>query len=123
MTTKSISTTPSNSAGVNPTPSRSDSLQDLYEFGAPRVTAGLGQITTGLMTKGDGSYVEYSDGRRYLDFTCGIGVTNLGHAHPSVSGAAAEQCMKLVHSQVGLLQRGKSFWGLMNGGTVQYRVA
>lgn len=53
-----------------------------------------------MMTKGDGSYVDYSDGRRYLDFTCGIGVTNLGHAHPKVSGAAAEQCMKIVHSQV-----------------------
>ena len=52
------------------------------------------------MTKGDGSYVDYSDGRRFLDFTCGIGVTNLGHAHPKVSGAAAEQCMNLVHSQV-----------------------
>lgn len=52
------------------------------------------------MTKGDGTYVEYADGKRMLDFTCGIGVTNLGHAHPRVSGAAAEQCMKLVHSQV-----------------------
>jgi hypothetical protein len=30
------------------------------------------------MVKGEGSYVVYDDGRRMLDFTCGIGVTNLG---------------------------------------------
>jgi len=30
------------------------------------------------MTKGEGSWVVYDDGRRMLDFTCGIGVTNLG---------------------------------------------
>ncbi|EAU85105.2 aminotransferase [Coprinopsis cinerea okayama7 len=74
-------------------------LGELYEFGLRHVTHGLGRITTGIMTKGDGSYVEYADGRRLLDFTCGIGVTNLGHAHPRISGAAADQCMKLVHSQ------------------------
>ncbi|KAJ2913057.1 hypothetical protein MD484_g7355, partial [Candolleomyces efflorescens] len=74
-------------------------LQDLYSWGVPHVNGGLGRITEGLMTKGDGTYVEYADGKRMLDFTCGIGVTNLGHAHPRVSGAAAEQCMKLVHSQ------------------------
>lgn len=51
------------------------------------------------MVKGEGSYVVYDDGRKMLDFTCGIGVTNLGHAHPEVSKAAADQCMKLVHSQ------------------------
>jgi len=51
------------------------------------------------MTRGEGSYVVYDDGRRLLDFTCGIGVTGLGHAHPKVSRAAADQCMTLVHSQ------------------------
>jgi 4-aminobutyrate aminotransferase len=51
------------------------------------------------MTKGEGSYVVYDDGRKMLDFTCGIGVTGLGHAHPKVSKAAADQCMQLVHSQ------------------------
>jgi len=74
-------------------------LEGLYEFGLQHVTRGLGRCTTGIMTKGDGSYVEYADGRRMLDFTCGIGVTNLGHTHPRVSAAAAAQCMTLVHSQ------------------------
>ena len=35
-----------------------------------------------------------------LDFICGIGVTNLGHAHSKVSKAAADQCTQLVHAQV-----------------------
>ena len=50
----------------------------MYAFGVKHVTKGLGRITEGIMTKGDGSYVEYDDGRRMLDFTCGIGVTSLG---------------------------------------------
>lgn len=91
--------------------------EDLHDFGVRHVTKGLGRITEGIMTKGAGSWVTYDDGRKYLDFTCGIGVTNLGesalhillltvlnhylgHAHPRVSKAAADQCMQLVHSQV-----------------------
>lgn len=54
------------------------SAEDLHAFGVKHVTKGLGRITEGLMTKGEGSYVVYDDGRQMLDFTCGIGVTNLG---------------------------------------------
>lgn len=54
------------------------SADNLYAFGVKHVTKGLGRITEGIMTKGEGSYVVYDDGRRMLDFTCGIGVTNLG---------------------------------------------
>ena len=49
----------------------------LLQFGQ-HVTKGLGRITEGIMTRGQGSYVEFEDGRRLLDFTCGIGVTGLG---------------------------------------------
>ncbi|KAF8799070.1 acetylornithine aminotransferase [Phlegmacium glaucopus] len=73
--------------------------ENLYAFGVKHVTKGLGRITEGIMTKGEGSYVVYDDGRRMLDFTCGIGVTGLGHANPRISKAAADQCMTLVHSQ------------------------
>ncbi|KAF9522847.1 acetylornithine aminotransferase [Crepidotus variabilis] len=77
----------------------SEPAQDLHEFGEQHVTKGLSRITKGIMTKGDGSWVTYDDGRKMLDFTCGIAVTNLGHSHPKVSKAAADQCMQLVHSQ------------------------
>ena len=38
--------------------------------------------------RGEGAYLYGRDGRRYLDFTCGIGVTNTGHCHPRVVEAA-----------------------------------
>lgn len=50
----------------------------LREFGKRHITKGLGRISEGVMIKGEGSYVKYDDGRKMLDFTCGIGVTNLG---------------------------------------------
>ncbi|KXN84383.1 5-aminovalerate aminotransferase DavT [Leucoagaricus sp. SymC.cos] len=78
---------------------RQTEYQALRELGAKHVTKGLGRVTEGIMTKGKGSYVYYDDGRKMLDFSCGIGVTNLGHANERVSRAAAEQCMQLVHSQ------------------------
>ncbi|KAK2467236.1 hypothetical protein APHAL10511_000785 [Amanita phalloides] len=73
--------------------------EPLYEFGTKHITKGLSRLSEGIMVKGSGSYVTYEDGRTLLDFTCGIGVTNLGHCHPKVSSAAAAQCMDLVHSQ------------------------
>ena len=35
--------------------------------------------------------------RRYLDFLSGLAVTSLGHAHPAVAAAVAEQASKLLH--------------------------
>lgn len=37
-----------------------------------------------------------------LDFTCGIGVTNLGHCHPKVTEAVQAQAGRLVHGQVNI---------------------
>ena len=41
-------------------------------------------------------------GRRFLDFTCGIGVVNLGHCHPTITKAAQEQVATVVHGQVNI---------------------
>lgn len=46
-----------------------------------------------------GSYVYDADGRAWLDFTTGIGVTGTGHCHPDVVHAAQEQVGKLIHGQ------------------------
>ncbi|KAJ7185436.1 acetylornithine aminotransferase [Mycena filopes] len=91
------------SANVAPPASKrslatSSDSSSLLDYGR-HVTNGLGRITEGIMTSGKGSYVEYADGRKMLDFTTGIGVTSLGHCHPAVSKAAAEQCMNIVHAQ------------------------
>jgi 4-aminobutyrate aminotransferase len=54
------------------------SLASLEALGKTHVTKGLGRITDGIIKSGKGSYVEFHDGRKMLDFTCGIGVANLG---------------------------------------------
>jgi 4-aminobutyrate aminotransferase len=52
--------------------------------------------------RAEGVYLYTEDGREYMDFTSGIGVTNLGHNHPKVLNAAIEQMKKFSHSAVGI---------------------
>ncbi|MCD6356273.1 MAG: aspartate aminotransferase family protein [Anaerolineaceae bacterium] len=52
--------------------------------------------------RAEGPYLFTNDGKRYLDFTSGIGVTNLGHNHPKVLNAAIVQMKKFSHSAVGI---------------------
>ena len=49
------------------------------------------QTLRSIFVKGRGSELWDADGRRYLDFLCGIAVTSLGHAHPEVARAVSEQ--------------------------------
>ncbi|MDA2920641.1 aspartate aminotransferase family protein [Desulfobacterota bacterium AH_259_B03_O07] len=46
--------------------------------------------------RGKGSWLWDNDGNRYLDFTSGIAVTNLGHSHPAIIKALREQSKKLA---------------------------
>lgn len=48
--------------------------------------------------RGEGIYVWDESGRRYIDFTAGWGVTCLGHAHPAIAGALAEQGRKILQN-------------------------
>ena len=47
--------------------------------------------------KGAGARLWDADGKEYLDFVAGIAVCALGHAHPAVAEAVAEQARRLVH--------------------------
>lgn len=47
--------------------------------------------------RGDGAWIEASDGRRYLDMAAGIATCNLGHSHPAVVAAVLEQLGSLIH--------------------------
>jgi predicted acetylornithine/succinylornithine family transaminase len=47
--------------------------------------------------RGEGSRLWDSEGREYLDFLGGLAVTSLGHAHPEVADAVAEQARTLLH--------------------------
>lgn len=49
-------------------------------------------------THGEGRYLWDEDGRRYLDFFSGLGVSCLGHGHPALLEAITEQAGKLLHT-------------------------
>jgi predicted acetylornithine/succinylornithine family transaminase len=47
--------------------------------------------------RGEGTRLYDSDGRSYLDFLSGLAVVSLGHAHPAVADAVADQARTLTH--------------------------
>ena len=51
-----------------------------------------------VFVKGAGTRLEDIDGKVYLDFISGIGVSVLGHAHPALTAAVAEQAAALIHT-------------------------
>jgi acetylornithine/N-succinyldiaminopimelate aminotransferase len=51
-----------------------------------------------LFVKGEGAYLWDDAGKKYLDFFSGLAVCGLGHAHPGVARAVAEQMSTLVHA-------------------------
>ncbi|MGD0750969.1 MAG: acetylornithine/succinylornithine family transaminase [Anaerolineales bacterium] len=61
-----------------------------------RHTSGLYLKQPIIMVRGKGACLWDSDGNEYIDCAAGHGVANLGHAHPKVAAAIAEQSMQLV---------------------------
>lgn len=59
----------------------------------------LKQATGAIVDRGEGVYLWDEEGRQYLDFTAGIGVTSTGHCHPRVVAAAQHQLATLIHGQ------------------------
>jgi acetylornithine/N-succinyldiaminopimelate aminotransferase len=47
--------------------------------------------------RGDGAWLVATDGERYLDFAAGVAVNVLGHSHPRLVAALAEQASKVWH--------------------------
>ncbi|HOQ69809.1 MAG TPA: aminotransferase class III-fold pyridoxal phosphate-dependent enzyme [Anaerolineaceae bacterium] len=60
-------------------------------------------LTDIVVDHAEGCYLYATDGRKMLDFTCGIGVTNTGHCHPKVVEAIRQQAGLLIHGQVNLV--------------------
>ncbi|OFW26180.1 MAG: hypothetical protein A3H97_15625 [Acidobacteria bacterium RIFCSPLOWO2_02_FULL_65_29] len=48
--------------------------------------------------RGEGVRLYDAEGREYLDLLSGIGVASLGHAHPGLAGAIADQAKTLLHT-------------------------
>src|SRR5260370_29581497 len=78
----------------------SDGQQEWLARERAHLSQVLYRYTPLVIDRAQGSYVYNVDGRRYLDFGSGIGVTNLGHGHPQVIKAIHEQVDKLVHISV-----------------------
>ncbi len=47
--------------------------------------------------RGDGAWLYAQDGRRFLDFGAGIATSSLGHGHPQLVAAIAEQAARVMH--------------------------
>jgi acetylornithine/N-succinyldiaminopimelate aminotransferase len=53
---------------------------------------------TGLvLAEGKGARVRSTDGREFVDFTAGIGVSSLGHGNEALVSAIASQAARLIH--------------------------
>jgi acetylornithine/N-succinyldiaminopimelate aminotransferase len=48
--------------------------------------------------RGEGAWLYDTDGRRYLDLLAGIAVNTLGHNHPRLVAAIADQASKIIHT-------------------------
>ncbi len=75
----------------------------LYETNFPHMSPVWSRIFPIEAERAEGSYIYATDGRKYLDFTCGIGVTNTGHCHPKVVEAIREQAGLFLHAQANIV--------------------
>ncbi len=69
---------------------------EIIEAGDRWVMKTYGRIPLALV-RGEGARVWDADGREYLDFVSGLAVNSLGHCHPAVVRAIAEQAGTLMH--------------------------
>lgn len=51
-----------------------------------------------VFERGKGVWLYDSEGQEYLDFISGVGVVSLGHGHPALAAAIAEQAQTLSHT-------------------------
>ena len=72
------------------------SFTELAALDAEHVMQTYGRLPVAFV-RGEGTVLWDSDGKRYLDFLAGLAVTGLGHAHPEVADAIADQARTLLH--------------------------
>ena len=72
--------------------------QALRERRSKVVTPGLSTLHPIFIDHAEGATVTDVDGNRFLDFTGGIGVLNVGHCHPKVVAAVQKQVQALTHA-------------------------
>ena len=80
-----------------PTSSQTISFDEVRALDAEHVMQTYGRLPIEFV-RGEGSLLFDADGTRYLDFLSGLAVTSLGHAHPEVADAIADQAHTLLHT-------------------------
>jgi 4-aminobutyrate aminotransferase len=75
----------------------------LYEQNFPHISPVWTHIFNFVAERAEGSYIYTADGKKLLDFTCGIGVTNTGHCHPRVVEAIRAQAGLFLHAQANIV--------------------
>jgi len=78
-------------------------MDNLYTENFPHMTPALSRIFNFVADHAEGSYIYTDDGKKLLDFTSGIGVTNTGHCHPKVVEAIREQAGSFLHAQANIV--------------------
>ena len=80
------------------TPSASSSPSDATLGEEMRHGSGVVRPRDITLVRGEGTRVWDDQGRDYLDFTAGYGTASLGHAHPAIVAAVADQAARLTAS-------------------------
>jgi 4-aminobutyrate aminotransferase len=78
-------------------------MNQLFQDNASHMTPAWSRIFSFVADHAEGAYIYTDDGRKLLDFTSGIGVTNTGHCHPKVVEAVREQAGLFLHAQANLV--------------------
>ncbi len=78
-------------------------MNELYAGSFPHMSPVWGRIFDFVAERAEGSYIYTEDGRKLLDFTCGIAVTNTGHCHPKVVEAIRAQAGLFLHAQANIV--------------------
>ena len=84
------------STEFTPNPARGQEVFDLDRAHVFHSWSAQATLNPMLIAGGEGSYVWDYDGKRFLDFSCQLVNTNIGHQHPKVVAAIQEQAAKLA---------------------------
>jgi predicted acetylornithine/succinylornithine family transaminase len=71
-------------------------FDEIRALDAEHVMQTYGRLPVAFV-RGEGTRLWDSEGNEYLDFLGGLAVVSLGHAHPAVADAIAEQARTLLH--------------------------
>lgn len=70
----------------------------------PRLFEGVKNALPFIVKRSKRHNVYTTDNQHFLDLSCGIGVTNLGHCHDGVTAAVQKAAGELVHAQMNIMK-------------------